>query len=115
MFDFGFAELLVIMALVILVMGPNEIPVIMRTLGRVFRRLQYVRFAISNQFDDFMREHDLDITDQVNFESGIRAPKGEGVRFDESEFDEEHMAPLAHDSDSLIATTKGECDEDNGQ
>jgi sec-independent protein translocase protein TatB len=86
MFDFGFAELMLVMGLVIVVMGPNEIPVIMRGLGRLVRRIQYVRFAISNQFDDFMREHDLDITDQVNFEA--RAGQKEAADFDESESDE---------------------------
>ena len=70
MLDFGFPELLVIVALAVLVVGPAEIPKIMVGLGRIVRRLQYVRFAVSQQFEDFMREHDLqDVREQVNFES----------------------------------------------
>ncbi len=69
MLDFGFPELLVIITLTILVIGPKELPVLMRGLGRVVRRLQYVRFAVSQQFEDFMRESDLDdIRKSVNFE-----------------------------------------------
>ena len=70
MLDFGFAELLVIVALAVLVIGPQEIPKVMLGLGRVMRRLQYVRYAFSQQFEDFMRENDLeDIRQQVNFEA----------------------------------------------
>jgi|OM-RGC.v1.033092163 Sec-independent protein secretion pathway components len=58
--DFSWAELLLIIAVAVLVIGPKEIPVVMRSLGRIVRRLQYVRFAFSQQFDDFMKEHDLE-------------------------------------------------------
>ncbi len=60
MLDFGWAELILIMAVAVLVIGPKEIPAIMRALGRIVRRLQYVKFALSQQFDDFMKEHDLE-------------------------------------------------------
>ena len=60
MFDFGWAELLVIIALGVLVMGPDEIPAIMRGLGRIVRRLQYIKYAFSQQFEDFMKEHELE-------------------------------------------------------
>ncbi len=70
MLDFGFAELLVIIAVAVLVIGPEEIPPMMRALGRIVRRLQYVRYAFSQQFEDFMREQDLDeLRKSVNFEA----------------------------------------------
>ncbi len=70
MLDFGFPELLLIMAVAVLVIGPNEIPAVMRALGRVIRRLQYVRYAFSRQFDEFMEEGDLDdLRKSVNFEA----------------------------------------------
>ena len=69
MFDFGFSELLLIMVLAVVFIGPKELPTVMRSLGRVVRRLQYVRYTFTQQFDDFMREGDLDdIRKQVNFE-----------------------------------------------
>lgn len=59
MFDFGFAELIVILAIAVLVIGPDEIPVLMRSLGRIIRRLQYMRYALTQQFDDFMQHTEL--------------------------------------------------------
>jgi len=59
MLDFGWAELFVIVVVAIFVMGPKELPQIMYGFGRFIRRLQYLRFAMSQQFDDFMDEHDL--------------------------------------------------------
>ena len=60
MLDFGWPELFLIMAVAVLVIGPDEIPAIMRGLGRIVRRLQYIKFALSQQFDDFMKDHDLE-------------------------------------------------------
>lgn len=73
MFDFGLSELLLIAIVAVLFIGPKELPVIMAQLGRVFKRLNYMRYAISRQFDDFMRESGMDeIRNDVNFE----APSG---------------------------------------
>ena len=86
MLDFGFPELLMIMAVAVLVIGPKEIPVVMRTLGRIVRRLQYVRYAFSKQFDEFMEEEDLEkIRQSVNFEARD---------FDEKAADDDVMEPL---------------------
>lgn len=85
MLDFGWAELLIIVVVGVLVIGPNEIPGLMRGLGRIVRRLQYIRYAFTQQFDDFMQENDLnDIRNSVNFEA---------KNFDEIEADEEFEEP----------------------
>ena len=69
MLDFGWTELFLIIAVAVIVIGPKEIPVLMVALGRVVRRLQYIKYAISQQFDDVMRDADLDdIRKSVNFE-----------------------------------------------
>lgn len=55
----------------------------MRTLGRVVRRLQYVRYAFSQQFEDFMEQNDLgDLHKSVNFEA-----EKNSRNFDEAEAD----------------------------
>ena len=83
MLDFGFPELIVIITLAILVIGPKEIPELMRGLGRIVRRLQYVRFAMSQQFEEFMQDSDLDdIRNSVNFEDR---------NFDEASEDEDYL------------------------
>ena len=86
MFDFGMPELFLIMAIAVLVIGPKEIPIVMRAAGRVFRRISYIKYALSQQFDDFMRENDMDdIRKSVNFEE---------KDFDEAAADEEVMEAL---------------------
>ncbi len=91
MLDFGFSELIVIIALAVLVIGPKELPGIMRLLGTVFRRLSYIKYAMSQQFEDFMRDADLDdIRNSVNFETRRRDRSDRDVNQDEiiEEFDE---------------------------
>jgi len=90
MLDFGWTELLVIMGLAVLVIGPNEIPALMRGLGNLMRRVSYIKYAFTQQFDDFMRESDLDdIRGSVNFETALRSED-----FDEGAEDEDVMLPI---------------------
>ena len=91
MLDFGWAELFLIAAVAVFVIGPKDIPNVMRSLGKLMRRFQYMKHAISQQFEDIM--HDVDVTD-VNYEAH-RAP--EGIEFNEAEEDEDVMLPLDHE------------------
>jgi sec-independent protein translocase protein TatB len=69
MFDVGWSELLVIAVIAVFVIGPKDIPKIMYQLGRLMRRLQYVRFAMSQQFDDLLKAGDIEeLRKGVNFE-----------------------------------------------
>ena len=87
MLDISWAELLVIVVVAVFVFGPQDIPKIMHTLGRIVRRLQYVRFAMSKQFEDFLVENDLeDLRRGVNFE----APETDEKTADEKFSDENH-------------------------
>ena len=83
MFDIGWSEILVVAVIAVLVIGPDELPGVMRLLERIVRRITYIRYAFSQQFEDFMRENDLDdIRKQVNFEA---------KDFDETASDEEDV------------------------
>jgi sec-independent protein translocase protein TatB len=66
MLDVGCSELLVIIIVAILVIGPQDIPKAMMTLGRIVRRLQYVKFALSQQFEDLIKEADLQELRELN-------------------------------------------------
>ncbi len=84
MFDVGWSELFLVMAVAVLVIGPDEIPKVMLTLGRLMRRVQYVKYAFTQQFEDMMKDAGLaDIRDQVNFEA---------KDFDEQAADEDEEA-----------------------
>lgn len=59
MLDFSWSELLVVLIVAILAIGPKQIPDILYHFGRIARRLQYMRYAVTRQFDDFMTDTEL--------------------------------------------------------
>ena len=59
MLDFSWSELLVVVIVTILAVGPKQLPEVLYGLGRLIRRLQYMKYALSKQFDDFMDQADL--------------------------------------------------------
>jgi sec-independent protein translocase protein TatB len=76
MLDFGWPELFVILVVAVFVIGPREIPQLMYGAGRLFRRIQYMKFALSQQFDDFMGEVDIaQLRDAVNDEQDKNSGK----------------------------------------
>lgn len=86
MLDFGWAELLIIVAVAVFVIGPKDIPNIMYGLGRLMRRFQYIRFAVSQQFDDIMNAGDVEeLRKGVNFE----AARSDASVQDETDADED--------------------------
>lgn len=87
MFDVGWSEMLLVGAIAVLVIGPKDIPKIMYQVGRFARRLQYMKFAMSRQFDEVLRAGDIEeLRKGVNFE----APKT-----DEAAADAEEHPPAA--------------------
>jgi sec-independent protein translocase protein TatB len=59
MLDFSWAELLVVLIVAVLAIGPKQIPEILYHIGRFTRRIQYMKFALTKQFDDFMDETEM--------------------------------------------------------
>jgi sec-independent protein translocase protein TatB len=84
MFNIGWAECLVILAVAVFVIGPKDLPKLMYQVGRLARRVQYIKYAFSKQFDDIMNEVDLD---------DLRHNRGTVPDTDESAFDD-LMTPL---------------------
>lgn len=86
MLDFSWAELLIILAVAVFVIGPKDIPNVMYGLGRVVKRIQYMKFAVSRQFDDVMKSHDIEeLRRGVNMEA--RDEDGMGKKSEESNDD----------------------------
>lgn len=104
MLDVGWSEIFLIMAVTVLVMGPEEIPKIMMTFGRIVRRLNYVRFAMTQQFEAMMKEAGIDPNElnmNVNFEAG----RYERHDFDEAAADED-IVSVTEDTGVAQKTTK---------
>ncbi|MGH6815117.1 MAG: Sec-independent protein translocase protein TatB [Hyphomicrobiaceae bacterium] len=60
MFDIGWSEIVVIGIVALLVVGPKELPALLRTVGRYFGMVKKQAAEFRSQFDEAMREAELD-------------------------------------------------------
>jgi sec-independent protein translocase protein TatB len=60
MFDIGWGELVVIGVVALIVIGPKELPALLRTLGQGMAKLRAMAGDFQHQFNDAMREAELD-------------------------------------------------------
>jgi sec-independent protein translocase protein TatB len=60
MFDIGWSELLVIAVVAIVVVGPKDLPRLMRTFGHYAGKLRRAASDFQRQFEDAMRESEID-------------------------------------------------------
>lgn len=97
MLDFAWSEFLVVIVVAVLAVGPKQLPEVLYGLGRIIRRLQYMKFALSRQFDDFMEQSDLDELKNLNNQARLVSPAFLSGNFEE-EFDE-----ASHDREYLAA------------
>ena len=79
MFDLGWAEMLLLGIVVLLVMGPRELPNMLRTLGRLARRMRVLSQGFRSQIDEIAREVDpradlQRITHSHPFEEDVGTP-----------------------------------------
>ena len=60
LFDLGWSELLVIAVVLVVVVGPKDLPGMLRTFGRVSKQLRSMAGDFRRQFDDALKEAELD-------------------------------------------------------
>jgi sec-independent protein translocase protein TatB len=60
MFDIGWSEMVVIALLTLIVIGPKELPRVMRTVGQWVRKAQSLAREFQRGLDDMAREADLE-------------------------------------------------------
>lgn len=60
MFDIGWTEMLVISAIAIIVVGPKDLPRMLRTVGQYIGKAKRMAREFQTQFDDAVRDSDLD-------------------------------------------------------
>lgn len=71
MFGIGGIEFLIIAIIAIVVIGPNELPRLLYTLGKGMRKMRQVSKAVTDTFDDVTREAELqDIVSKSNIPGG---------------------------------------------
>ena len=85
MFDIGWSELLVIAVATLIVVGPKDLPVLLRTIGRYVGILKRQASEFRTQFDEAIRDTEFDQLKQdvesikSDFESSVRETT-EGLR-----------------------------------
>lgn len=97
MFDMAWSEFLVVIAVAVLVIGPKDIPKVLQGLGKVMRRMHYLKFALSQQFEDLMKETDLEELRQINKAAAEKLPE------------------ILIDTDEAAADAEDHPDEEEGQ
>lgn len=60
MFDIGWSELVVVAIVAVLVVGPKELPAMLRTIGKTVGNLRRMAGDFQRQFDQALREAELD-------------------------------------------------------
>ena len=66
MFDIGWPELMVVAVLTVLVVGPKELPRVLRTVTGIIRKIRMMAGEFQGSIDDLAREADLqDIKKQM--------------------------------------------------
>ena len=60
MFDIGWSELLVIAVVAIIVVGPKELPRLMRTFGHYVGKLRRMAVDFQRQFEEAVRDSEID-------------------------------------------------------
>ncbi len=67
MFDISWTEFLLIGVIALIVIGPKELPGVMRTLGQYTRKIRSMAADFQNQFQEAMREAEMaDLKKQVD-------------------------------------------------
>lgn len=60
MFDIAWSEFLVVAVVALVVVGPRDLPPLLRTLGKMVASLRRMAGEFQNQFNDALREAELD-------------------------------------------------------
>jgi sec-independent protein translocase protein TatB len=60
MFDIGWSELLVIAVVAIIVVGPKDLPRLMRTFGHYVGKLRHMASDFQRQFEEAVRDSEID-------------------------------------------------------
>lgn len=88
MFDFSWSEFLLVIVIAVFVVGPKDIPKMLYLIGRGVRRMQYMRFALSTQFEDFMQKAEIEAMQDPNI------PETDEAAFDDTHhIEDDHKGP----------------------
>ncbi len=78
MFDIGWSELLVIGVVAIIVVGPKELPRLMRTFGHYLGKVRHMAADFQRQFEEAVRDSEIDEVRKAmqDFHAEVSDPRG---------------------------------------
>ena len=89
MLDFGWPELFLIIGITVLAIGPDQVPAVLYKFGKLVQRMKYMRFALSQQFDNFMNDLETQQAQKTASEENTAKPGHEMSARIEAEADED--------------------------
>jgi sec-independent protein translocase protein TatB len=103
MFDFSWGELVVIGAVALIVIGPKELPTVLRTLGQWMTKVRRMASEFQGQFQEAMREAEMaDLKREID-----TATSGFGSHFDDP-LNEANKSEPKSDSSATAASDSTE-------
>jgi sec-independent protein translocase protein TatB len=93
MFDISWSELLVIAVVAIVVIGPKDLPRVLRSLGRWMGQVKRLARDFQNQFNEALREAELD-TVKKDIEDIVKVDPMADVRTEMAKTNAEIMTEL---------------------
>ncbi len=104
MFGIGMPELLVILGLALIILGPKKIPEIARGLGRAMREFRRATNDMREQFEEETKEL-KDVTETLKEEVSFEE-EGDELIGEEGKESREEVTPSPGTSDEAEVTTK---------
>ena len=111
MFDISWSEFLLIGIVALIVIGPKELPAVMRTLGQWTRKVRSMAAEFQNQFQEAMREAEMtDLKKQVDdmARDVTDVDPLKGVRDDIENVGSDVQRSLGSTTEQTVASVAGE-------
>jgi len=91
LFDIGWTEMMVVAVVAILFVGPKELPGMLRTFGRSIKKLRSMAGDFQKQFDDALKDAELD---------GVKDTLDEVRNLNPAKKIKDHLNPIKQELDS---------------
>lgn len=105
MFDIGWSELLLIAAITIIVVGPKELPNLLRNMGRILNKVRSMSQEFRSHIDDAIKETEIDkFRDDIqNIKDGSFIKDAENFNFGSEQTSTESQPASSKDKKDKVA------------